>query len=124
MNCAVCLDDYIEVNIHYMECLHFLCDECFSKLQSNSCPLCRHEITLLNSSSNDFSDSEIDLEEQDDDFIIHIRRDRQEIKRKKYQKKKQNLNFFLHQIATQSHSTINIPNKKKRFQKKISHIQF
>ncbi len=47
ITCDICFDDNLkEENIHYMECLHYLCDNCFEKLKVNTCPFCRLEIYL------------------------------------------------------------------------------
>lgn len=121
MNCAVCLDDNIlEIDVHYMECLHFVCDKCFVQLIVNSCPLCRHEIVLnTNIKSDKPSTSHNILEDEDDHiydiYIPHIRRDRHENKRKKHQKKKEQLDNIIYNPKT----TTNIPNYKKRMHKKI-----
>ena len=120
MDCPVCLEDnVIETNIHYMECLHFICDYCYGKLLSNSCPLCRQEITLpFNEGRNNIEEDEMFFE---NDFIIPImRKNRSEYKRKKNQKKKERLEKIINQTSILKNNSpiLNIPNKSKRFYKK------
>ena len=122
MNCAVCLEDNVrEANVHYMECLHYICDNCFGQLLQNSCPLCRQEITLLPEKSRHNNLIEYDSSTDDESFysneffIPHIRRDRHENKRKKNTRKKEHLNNI---ILSPSHM-LPIPNSKKRINKKI-----
>ena len=128
MDCPVCLEDnVIETNIHYMECLHFICDYCYGKLLSNSCPLCRQEITLpFNGGRNYIENYDLSNQEEDEmffenDFIIPImRKNRSEYKRKKNQKKKERLEQIINQtsIFKNNSSVLNIPNKSKRFYNK------
>jgi zinc-RING finger domain len=128
MNCAVCLDENIsETKMHYMECLHYVCDECFYKLLTNSCPLCRGEITLprrIPSEESDDDDSDDNLFFENDFLIpLRIRKDRQENKRRKEQRKRQNLdNIILSQLTTNNSLNFNIPNKRKRFHKKLRYM--
>lgn len=134
MDCPVCLEDnVIEINIHYMECLHFICDDCFRKFLSNSCPLCRQEITLMpfnNRTIEEIVETDIDLSEDNemffDDFIIPtLRKNRSEYKRKKMLKKKEKLDRLInHQmnIFKNNLSSFDIPNKNKRFYNKTSRI--
>ena len=116
MNCSICLDDDIlEINIHYMECLHYVCDTCFAKLIHNSCPLCRQEISLITKENNYDSDDDEDL--LVDDYIFLIRKNRHENRRKKFQKKKDYLHTIIH-----NEKNIVIPNDKKRIHKKIKRM--
>ena len=117
MNCSICLDDDIlEINIHYMECLHYVCDTCFTKLIHNSCPLCRQEISLI-TKENNYDDSDDDEDLLVDDYIFLIRKNRHENRRKKFQKKKDYLHKIIH-----NEKNIVIPNDKKRIHKKIKRM--
>ena len=125
MDCPVCLEDnVIEKNIHYMECKHFICDDCFSRLLANSCPLCRHEITL-SLKNRTITENGKDLSNEDemffDDFIVPVmRRNRSEQKRMKFYKKKEKLDQIINQMSIfkNNSSSLNIPNKNKRFYNK------
>ena len=112
MDCPVCLEvNVIETNIHYMECMHFVCDCCYDKLLSNSCPLCRQEITLpLKTTSA----------KNDEDEIPIMRKNRSENKRNKFIKKKEKLEQIINQMSVlkNNSSLFNIPNKNKRFYNK------
>ena len=105
MDCPVCLEDnVIETNIHYMECLHFICDYCYGKLLSNSCPFCRQEITLPFNRGRNYNDDLSNQEEEEmffeNDFIIPVmRKNRSEYKRKKNQKKKERLEQIINQTS-------------------------
>ena len=106
MDCPVCLEDnVIETNIHYMECLHFVCDYCYDKLLSNSCPLCRQEITLPFNRGRTFIENENNLPNEDviffeNDFVIPImRKNRSEYKRNKFRKKKERLEQIINQMS-------------------------
>ena len=87
--------------------------------------MCRGEITLPRRIPSEESDDDEDSDDNffDNDFLIPVRikKDRQQHKRKKEQKKRQNLdNILLSQFATTNSSlNLNIPNKKKRFHKKL-----
>ena len=119
MNCGICLeDDILEKKIHYMECLHYTCFDCFVQFINNSCPFCRQEIqlytffNLVNEQSEDFI--------FENDFIIPIiRKDRQDKKRKKNQKRKQTLNKL---IESQKNINYYIPNIKSRLNRKLDNI--
>jgi len=122
MDCPVCLEDnVIETNIHYMECSHFVCDCCYDKLLSNSCPLCRQEITLpFNRGKKTYDEDVLFFE---NDFVIPImRKNRSENKRNKFIKKKERLEQIINQmsILKNNSSLFNIPNKNKRFYNKTS----
>jgi len=126
MDCPVCLEDnVIETNIHYMECSHFVCDYCYDKLLSNSCPLCRQEITLPFNRGKTLYDnlSNEDALFFENDFVIPImRKNRSENKRNKFIKKKERLEQIINQmsILKNNSSLFNIPNKNKRFYNKTS----
>ena len=119
MNCGICLeDDIIEKNIHYMECLHYTCFDCFVQFINNSCPFCRQEIQLYTSSKIVNEESE-DIVFENDFIIPIIRKDRHDKKRKKIQKRKQTLNKL---IESQKNINYYIPNIKSRFNKKLDNI--
>ena len=119
MNCSICLDDNIlEINIHYMECLHYVCDNCFIKLIHNSCPLCRQEISLITKENYDSDDDYYYEDLFVDNYNFSIRKNRHENKRKKFQKKKDHLYNIIH---NENNSVI--PNNKKRIHKKIKRIE-
>ena len=125
MDCPVCLEDnVIETNIHYMECMHFVCDYCYDKLLSNSCPLCRQEITLPLNRGKIFD--ELSNEDEmffENDFAIPImRKNRSEYKRNKFRKKKEQLEQIINQMSIfkNNSSLLNIPNKNKRFYNKTN----
>jgi len=126
MDCPICLEDnVIETNVHYMECLHFICDSCYYKLLSNSCPLCRQEITLPFNRGTKCIENDNDLSYENEmffenDFVIPIiRKNRSEYKRNKRLKKKERLEIIINQVVNKNNSSLlNIPNKNKRFHNK------
>jgi hypothetical protein len=121
-DCSICWEDNIlESNIVYLQCLHYLCLNCFTKLISLTCPFCREEICLNNNRNDIFiveNDYHIPEHLLQNDFIIpFIRKDRHENKRKKINKKRQNLN----NIMENDFLTIaDIPNPKHRTNRKYN----
>jgi len=121
--CSICYNDILEKNIHYMECFHYICFNCFKKLVSNTCPFCRQSIQLH--PSRIIEDDDIFLFEHEDniiatyhdDFIIPMRRYRHEIKRQKLHKKKEILNNII-ESDTLISQNLNVPNNKIRFNRK------
>ena len=137
MDCHVCLEDRIdEKNIHYMECLHYICNDCFGKLLSSSCPFCRQNITLFKNNKDEFIDDYCDSfynENEiffENDFIIPtIRKDKRKNKRKKCLNKKLQLENIINQIDSfkniHSITILNIvPNNNKRSYKKLHNVIF
>jgi hypothetical protein len=43
--CLICYDKLENENIVFLNCFHFLCRLCLTKLRQNSCPFCRANIT-------------------------------------------------------------------------------
>ena len=119
-DCAICLEDNIlEVNMHYMECLHYVCFNCFIQLKNESCPYCRQKINLFPGHNYAIDEDDYSSTEIDNDFIIPIiRRDRNEIKRKKYKRKRQEL---INIIQMENYLPI-VPNIKHRYNRKIDNI--
>jgi len=120
MDCPVCLDDEIdETKIHYTECLHHICDDCYYKLLSNSCPICRQEIALSFNNNTNTDDMFFDNKP----FVINKKR--HENKREKKRKKKEFIEKILVQPQQVPTTIVNsyllhIPNKKKRFYNKLN----
>jgi hypothetical protein len=124
MNCAICLeDDILEKDIHYMECLHHVCFNCFKQFLNNKCPFCRELIHLSKKSyqTEDLNDDTNDDTIYDtiyENILPIIRINRNEIKRKKYNKRRKELIKF-----EKEQSNINIlPNIKHRYNRKIDNI--
>ncbi len=95
ITCDICFEEKLEKDLHYMECLHYLCDNCFVKLKVNTCPFCRLEIYLNKEKSEENEESE---EIQDNDEIIlpiSRVRNRSEIRRNKKERKRRILLKFL-----------------------------
>ena len=120
MNCCICLEDNIlEEDIHYMECLHYVCSDCFILLIDDSCPYCRQKIYLSTRQIYTTDDEEENTMEYENDFIVPvIRRDRNEIKRRRIRKRRQEL---INIIQEENHLPI-VPNIKHRFNRKIDNI--
>ena len=119
MHCGICLeDDIFEKNVHYMECLHYTCFDCFLQFIENTCPFCRREIQLY-STFNHVNEDPEDIIFENDFIIPIIRTDRNEKKRKKNQKRKQILNDL---VENQKSMFYNIPNIKSRFNRKLDNI--
>lgn len=116
--CAICLEDNIlEVNMHYMECLHYVCFDCFNLLRDDSCPYCRQKINLSLGHNDVTDDEDENITAFENDFVIR-RQHRNEIKRKKRKNNKQELNNII-----QSQNKLNIlPNIKNRFNRKLENI--
>jgi hypothetical protein len=106
-DCCICLEENIlEKNLHYLECLHYTCFNCFTKLISDSCPLCRQPIYILQkpiaafrdhqNSDSDESEESYFSQQYDDDFVIpRIRRNRHKYKRNKIIRKREVLNNLI-----------------------------
>jgi hypothetical protein len=123
MDCPVCLEDEIdEVKMHYTECLHHICDDCYYKLLSNSCPICRREITLSFNNNTKYNTTD-DMFFENEPFVINKKR--YEKKREKKRKKKEFLEKNLVQLQQVPTTIVNsyllhIPNKKKRLYNKLN----
>jgi len=126
MECGICLNENIlEKDMHYTECLHCLCFDCFEKLRTNKCPFCRDEISILYYSfgrNNDYRylniEDDSDSFDEPDDYNIPIpiiRRDRQEYRRNKRQRKIQRLNNLLNETRNIPNT---LPNLRKRNNRK------
>lgn len=124
MDCSICLEDSIlERDMHYMECLHSICFECFRKLLTDTCPLCRETINVLHASSIGFA-NEGDTQGEnfsyvfEDDFIIPtVRKNRHEHKRQRLEIRKKRLMEMLGSYCDDTSSVF--PNNKVRFGRKI-----
>jgi len=128
MDCGICLNDCIlEKDMHYTECMHYFCFECFKQLLTESCPFCRRTITLIpiyysvTNIENNENNVENDIIFEDDFIIPIIRKNRQEYKRNKINRRKKRLNDLLNESIN-----INIffPNNKSRFTRKLRSIKF
>lgn len=132
--CNICFnDDICENNIVYMDCLHYMCFNCFRNLLTSKCPFCRSEIDLskydsiglrinqirvVNESLDDIFvfEAEYDDNEQYDDFVIPIiKKNRHELKRHRNLKKKEKLENILKSTLSFS----NFPNIKNRSIRRI-----
>ena len=126
MDCAICLGERIlEKDMHYMECLHSICFSCFTQLVKDTCPLCRTQITILNSSrqiinNNNILDNETNVDNTfEDDFIIPvIRRNRHEYRRNKKQRRRDRLYNLINDI----NASLQLPNFRKRCFKKMRRL--
>jgi|APCry1669189534_1035231.scaffolds.fasta_scaffold22589_2 Zinc finger, C3HC4 type (RING finger) len=62
LECDICFNEKPFADFTYLECFHFLCDNCFISLREDKCPFCRHLITFLD-------DKTVSIEfEPEDDF--------------------------------------------------------
>lgn len=98
ITCDICFEEKLEKDLHYMECLHYLCDNCFVKLKVNTCPFCRLEIYLNNEKIDESEESEENEEIQENvEIILPISRvrNRSEIRRNKKERKRRILLKFL-----------------------------
>lgn len=104
MECGICLEDNIDNDLlHYMECLHFVCNICYYKLKKNTCPFCRrfiklfskHKSTHKNIINSERSTSNVEYFIFSNDFVIPtMRLDRNEYRLKKKLNKKKNWKNF------------------------------
>lgn len=135
--CNICFNDSIcENSIVYMDCLHYMCFNCFRNLLTPKCPFCRSDIDLskydsigmrinqiqvVNESLDDIFmfEAEYDsnfVNEQYDDFVVPtIRKDRHELKRNRILKKKEKLERLVNSTCSFS----NFPNIKNRSIRKM-----
>lgn len=91
ITCDICFDEKIEKDIHYMECLHYLCDNCFEKLRVNSCPFCRLEIYLKTENFENYHSNRIEINLNNLILPVLQRRNRSEIRRNKKERKRRTL---------------------------------
>ena len=121
MNCNICFEDNIQSkDMHYMECLHNLCDICYKKLEISTCPFCRQEISLSDkqiSNQNFSEDNEIlfDITFEVDFIIPTIRRNRQEYKRNKRNRKKEILNSNVEQYYQLSEEKRKLKHPRRKY---------
>ena len=125
IECGICFECVLEKDLQYLDCIHSLCFKCYRRLLSLTCPFCRAEINIdsefLNVNKDEdedifsFDDSNIFLE---NDFIIsgRNRKTRQENKRKKINKKREQLNNIINETVPST--PILIPNSKIRSNRK------
>lgn len=128
MDCAICLEDnLLEKNMHYMECLHYVCSNCFEKLLTDTCPFCREKIYLIPRCSHSIDYENIENDDDftlpnyrgEEDFIVPTRRlDRQEYRRKKKLRKRERLENMLNDMLNKTNN-IMFPNTRIRFGRKI-----
>ena len=72
MECGICYGIIPEENFKVLECMHSICQSCFSKLHSYTCPFCRTPISELTKNIvNDYSDDNND-DNNDNNEIIEI----------------------------------------------------
>jgi hypothetical protein len=64
MECGICYSIIPEENFKVLECMHSICQSCFSKLHSYTCPFCRTPISELN--KNIFNNYSDDYHDDDD----------------------------------------------------------
>lgn len=114
MDCGICFEENIDITkIHFMECLHHVCQDCFKSITVNSCPYCRYNITTFYESSN--SDEEYIYSEE---IIIPLaRKNRQERKRNKVEKRLRKIM----ENMTENHTNI-LPNIRTRINKKMTNL--
>lgn len=134
IECGICFDYVLEKDLQYLECFHNLCFKCYQRLLSLTCPFCRANINIYSDFLNDKDDDilrsfdyinfnyEIDSSSNivfENDFIISgtARKNRQENKRKRINRKKENLNIIINESASLP-SSILIPNSKIRSSRK------
>lgn len=119
MECGICLSDCLpETDMHYTECLHSMCFDCFKKLKNDSCPFCRQAIYLPTTFINNEDD------ETDDFFIPEIPRQRN--RSRKQNKKNRRMKLLNDILDTYSQSnlqpTVNydmLPNRNIRLSRLI-----
>lgn len=69
LECAICFESKPSEQMQFLPCVHFLCDVCFSRLQSNLCPFCREK---FKDSDSSFSEPEPLLDEDDEEEITYL----------------------------------------------------
>lgn len=135
IECGICFDYVLEKDLQYLECFHTLCFKCYQRLMSLTCPFCRANINIHSDFMNDEDDDilrsfdyinfnyELDSSSNiifENDFIItgNARKNRQENKRKRINKKKENLNNIINESGSLNSYTTLIPNSKIRSNRK------
>lgn len=135
IECGICFDYVLEKDLQYLECFHTLCFKCYQRLMSLTCPFCRANINIHSDFMNDEDDDilrsfdyinfnyELDSSSNivfENDFIItgNARKNRQENKRKRINKKKENLNNMINESGSLNSYTTLIPNSKIRSNRK------
>jgi hypothetical protein len=131
IECGICFNCVLEKDLQYLDCFHSLCSKCYRRLLSLTCPFCRAEINInseiLQNEDDDifsFDESYLNYNSSlsnifmENDFVISgtNKKNRQENKRKKINKKKENLNSIINENA--SNIPILIPNSKIRSSRK------
>ena len=125
IECGICFECVLEKDLQYLDCIHSLCFKCYRRLLSLTCPFCRAEINLESEFLNVNKDEDEDIFSFDDsniflenDFIIsgRNRKTRQENKRKKINKKREQLNNIINETVPST--PILIPNSKIRSNRK------
>jgi len=127
IECGICFDYVLEKDLQYLNCFHNLCFKCYQRLVSLTCPFCRAEINtdryLLR--SFDYINFTYDIDSTsniifENDFIISgtSRKNRHENKRKRINKKKENLNSIVNEITLSRTASVLIPNSKIRSSRK------
>ena len=129
MECGICLNDCIlEKDMHYTECLHCFCFQCFTQLLTDSCPFCRQTIILpyrpnrrliVNNTVVEELDIDSDIIFEDDFIIPTMRINRHEYHRNKVNRRRERLNTLLN--ADTAMVSI-FPNNKLRISRKIRSI--
>jgi hypothetical protein len=125
IECGICFECVLEKDLQYLDCIHSLCFKCYRRLLSLTCPFCRAEINIDSEFLNVNKDEDEDIFSFDDsnifvenDFIIsgRNRKTRQENKRKKINKKREQLNNIINETVPST--SILIPNSKIRSNRK------
>jgi len=127
IECGICFDYVLEKDLQYLNCFHNLCFKCYQRLVSLTCPFCRAEINTDDNllRSFDYINFTYDIDSTsniifENDFIISgtSRKNRHENKRKRINKKKENLNSIVNEITLSRTASVLIPNSKIRSSRK------
>ena len=136
MDCDICFEDKILIDeIAFFKCTHHICKNCYNSLKKRLCPFCRKKIKILSlkqvddksqirifeesSPEDDYSYENNYYVEYENDFIIPvIRKNRNELKRKSKEKKKNILTRILNENYNNNFLKI-IPTLRKRKYKKL-----
>ncbi len=85
IECNICFESKSLNDISFLPCIHFLCNNCYSKLKKNECPYCRNKIEEEHS---DFEDAENEYSDVNFEvLIVEHENNRRKRKKKKAEKK-------------------------------------
>ena len=82
MECNICLENKTEHDIVFLNCMHYLCNNCNKKLIVRICPFCRYPIESDNLSDNE---NENDTVTELETVLQHIDNRHKKINRRKNQ---------------------------------------